>query len=197
MIAEALTALGHPISVEESIASFMGLSGPSFFDAIEAWIGRPLPEEFHHTQRQEDARVLREGIEAVAGAVAFIESLPANLPRAIASSSSREWILTHLDHLRLRQRFEPCIFSGKEDVARGKPAPDIYLHAAEKMGVAIERTAIIEDSPVGVTGAVASGAFVIGLAAGSHCFDGHGDRLKALGAHAITHNFDEVAAALV
>ncbi len=64
------------------------------------------------------------------------------------------------------------------------------------MGVPIAQTAIIEDSPVGVTGAVASGAFVIGLAAGSHCFDGHGERLHALGAHVIAHSFEEVAAAL-
>jgi HAD superfamily hydrolase (TIGR01509 family) len=140
--------------------------------------------------------VLREGVAAVAGAVAFIETLPAAVPRAIASSSSTEWIRTHLDHLGLRDRFEPHIFSGKEHVANGKPAPDLYLHAAAALGVPIDRIAIIEDSPVGVTGAVASGAFVIGLAAGNHCFDGHGDRLRALGAHAIAHSFDEVAASL-
>jgi beta-phosphoglucomutase-like phosphatase (HAD superfamily) len=107
-----------------------------------------------------------------------------------------KWIRTHLDHLGLRDHFEPNIFSGKEHVARGKPAPDIYLHAAAALQVPIERVAIIEDSPVGVTGAVASGAFVIGLAAGQHCFDDHGERLRALGAHVIAHSFDEVAAAL-
>lgn len=175
---------------------FMGLSGRDFIDAIERWIGRTLPDEFHAVREEEDARVLREGIEAVAGAVAFIEALPPDLPRAIASSSSMRWIRTHLDHLGLRAQFEPNIFSGREHVARGKPAPDLYLHAAAAIGVPIERIAIIEDSPVGVTGAVASGAFVIGLAAGSHCFDGHGERLRALGAHVIAHSFDEVAAAL-
>ncbi len=195
-IADYLTAIGHPTSVEESMNAFMGLSGQTFIDAIEAWIGRTLPEDFHDSRQHEDARVLREGVAAVAGAVAFIETLPAAVPRAIASSSSTEWIRTHLDHLGLRDRFEPHIFSGKEHVANGKPAPDLYLHAAAALGVPIDRIAIIEDSPVGVTGAVASGAFVIGLAAGSHCFDGHGDRLQALGAHAIAHSFDEVAASL-
>ena len=73
---------------------------------------------------------------------------------------------------------------------------DERLHAAAALGVPIDGTAIIEESPVGVTGAVASGAFVIGLAAGNHCFDGHGERLKALGAHAIAHSFDDVAALL-
>jgi len=195
-IADYLTAIGHPTSVEESMNNFMGLSGRDFIDAIERWIGRTLPDAFHAAREEEDARVLREGIEAVAGAVAFIEALPPDLPRAIASSSSMEWIRTHLDHLGIRDRFEPNIFSGREHVARGKPAPDLYLHAAQAIGAPIERIAIIEDSPVGVTGAVASGAFVIGLAAGSHCFDGHGERLRALGAHVIAHSFDEVAAAL-
>ena len=195
-IADALTALGHPIGVEDAIAKFMGLSGRPFFEAIEAWIGKPIPEEFHRSRRQDDERVLREGLQAVAGAIAFVEALPADLPCAIASSSSREWIRTHLEPLRLRRRFEPHIFSGKEDVARSKPAPDIYLHAAAAMGVPIERVAIIEDSPVGVAGAVASGAFVIGLVAGSHCFEGHAGRLKALGAHVIAHDFEEVTAAL-
>ncbi len=195
-IADYLCSIGHPTSVEDSMGNFMGLSGRDFLDAIERWIGRSLPADFHTVRAAEDARILREGIEAVAGAVAFIESLPPELPRAIASSSSMEWIGTHLDHLGLRERFEPNIFSGKEHVARGKPAPDIYLHAAAAIGVPIERVAVIEDSPVGVRGAVASGAYVIGLAAGSHCFDGHGERLRALGAHATAHSFDEVAAAL-
>ena len=195
-IADYLTAVGHPTSVEQAMANFMGLSGGAFLEAVEAWIGRTLPDDFHAARRAEDDRVLREGVAAVAGAVAFIEALPAGLPRAIASSSSPAWIRTHLDHLRLRDRFEPHVFSGKHDVARGKPAPDIYLHAAAALGIPIEKVAIIEDSPVGVRGAVASGAFVIGLAAGSHCFDGHGDRLRALGANVVAHDFAEVSAAL-
>ncbi len=195
-IADYLTGIGHPTTVEQAMANFMGLSGRDFLNAVESWIGKPVPDAFHSARREEDERVLREGIAAVVGAVAFIETLPPDLPRAIASSSSPTWIRTHLDHLGLRPAFEPNIFSGKEHVARGKPAPDIYLHAAAAMGVPIAQTAIIEDSPVGVTGAVASGAFVIGLAAGSHCFDGHGERLRALGAHVIAHSFEEVAAAL-
>jgi HAD superfamily hydrolase (TIGR01509 family) len=195
-IAEYLTSIGHPTSTEDSMANFMGLAGRDFIAAIEGWIGRTLPEDFHAVRKAEDERVLGEGIEAVAGAVAFIETLPPDVPRAIASSSSVEWIETHLDHLGLRHHFGDLIFSGRHHVARGKPAPDLYLHAAAALGVPIERIAIIEDSPVGVTGAVASGAFVIGLAAGNHCFDGHGERLRALGAHVIAHNYEEVAAAL-
>ncbi len=195
-IAEYLTAIGHPTSAEDSIATFMGLSGQPFFDAIESWIGAPLPDDFHTVRAEEDRRVLDEGLDAVAGAIAFVESLPPDFPRAVASSSATEWVVTHLDHLGLRVHFGEMIFSGRDHVARGKPAPDLYWHAANALGVDIARTLILEDSPVGVTGAVASGATVIGLCAGSHCAPGHGERLKALGAHKVVASFAEVAAEL-
>lgn len=192
-IAEYLTAIGHTTSAEESMARFMGLAGQDFIDAIERWIGRPLPDDFHPARTAENDRVLAEGIAAVAGAVAFIRALPPELPRAIASSSSTHWIVTHLDHLGLRDAFGNMIFSGREHVARGKPAPDIYLHAADALGVEIGRTVILEDSPVGAQGAVASGAHVIGLCAGNHCGPGHDARLRAIGVHAIAHDFTQVA----
>jgi HAD superfamily hydrolase (TIGR01509 family) len=193
-IADYLTSIGHPTTAEQSMASFMGLAGRDFHDALEKWIGGPLPESFHAARADEDARALAEGLEAVAGAVAFIRALPPDLPRAIASSSSMHWIERHLDHLGLRDAFEGRIFSGREHVRRGKPAPDLYFHAAAAIGADIARTVIIEDSPVGVTGAVASGATVIGLCAGSHCTPGHAGRLRALGVQEIAFSFEEVAA---
>jgi HAD superfamily hydrolase (TIGR01509 family) len=194
-IADYLTARGHPTTAEESMTEFMGLAGKDFIAAIERWIGRTLPEDFHALREAEDARVLEEGLAEVAGAVAFVESLPPDLPRAIASSSSTEWIERHLEHLGLRRHFD-LLFSGREHVARGKPAPDLYLHAAAAMGMPIDKVAIVEDSPVGVTGAVASGAHVIGLVAGSHCLPGHAERLRLLGAHEIAESFEELAALL-
>jgi HAD superfamily hydrolase (TIGR01509 family) len=195
-IADYLTGIGHPTSAEESMANFMGLSGRDFHAAIERWIGRPLPQDFHTARAEEDARVLAQGLEAVAGAVRFVEALPAELPKAIASSSSTHWIQAHLDHLGLRRHFEGRIFSGHEHVERGKPAPDLYFHAADAIGVPIERVAIVEDSPVGVTAAVASGAYVIGLCSGRHCLPGHGERLRALGVHALAGSFEQVEALL-
>ena len=195
-IADYLTAIGHPTSVEDSMNHFMGLSGDAFLGAIERWIGRPLPDDFYSARAEEDARVLAEGLEEVGGAVAFILGLPPELPKAIASSSSMKWIRTHLDHLGLAEHFADKVFSGAEHVSRGKPAPDLYLHAAAELGVDIRRTAIIEDSPVGVQGAVASGGEVIGLCAGRHCMPGHAERLRALGVHHVAHDFEEVAALL-
>lgn len=195
-VAEYLTAAGYPTTTEQAMARFMGLSGQNFIAAIEAWIGGPLPASFSAERAEEDARIMREGIDEVAGAVAFVRSLPADLPRAIASSSSTRWIRRHLDHIGLSDAFGDHIYSGKEHVARGKPAPDLYLHAAAAVGVPIDRCAILEDSSVGATGAVASGAYVIGLCAGSHCVPGHADVLRAIGVDAIAHDFDEVAALL-
>lgn len=192
-IAEYLTGIGHPTSAADSMANFMGLAGREFLDAIESWIGRPLPNEFHDLREVENQRVLNEGIAAVAGAVEFISALPADLPRAIASSSTTHWIEAHLDHLGIRDEFAGRIFSGREHVPRGKPEPDIYLHAAANIGVDMLRCVILEDSPVGAKGAVASGAHVIGLCAGSHCGTGHDARLRALGVYDIAHDFNDVA----
>lgn len=192
-IAEWLTGAGRPTSIEESMVNFMGLAGPDFHAALERWIGGPLPEDFHTARAAEDARALAEGIDAVVGAVAFVRGLPASLPKAVVSSSSTRWIARHLEHIGLADTFSGHIYSGREHVARGKPAPDLYLHAARQLGVAIERCAIIEDSPVGATGAVASGGHVIGLVAGSHCDAAHADRLRAIGVDAVAGSFEEVA----
>jgi HAD superfamily hydrolase (TIGR01509 family) len=195
-IADYLTSRGHATTPEESMAQFMGLAGTDFIAAIERWIGRAIPDDFHAEREVENQRALSEGLDAVAGAVAFVRSLPPSLPRAIASSSSTEWIERHLDHLGIRDAFGDRIFSGREHVERGKPAPDLYIHAAQVIGVDIARTAIIEDSPVGATGAVASGAQVIGFVGGSHCGPDHAERLRAIGVHDIATTFDEVAALL-
>ena len=192
-LAEWLTAAGYPTTADDSMAHFMGLAGPDFRKAIEGWIGGPIPPSFDAAREAEDARAMAEGIDAVAGVVAFVRSLPADLPRAVVSSSPTRWIRRHLDHIGLSQAFGDHIYSGREHVARGKPAPDLYWHGAAAIGVPIERCAILEDSPVGATGAVASGGYVVGLCAGTHCAIGHDARLKALGVQAIAHDFTEVA----
>lgn len=192
-IAAFLTSAGHPTSVEQSMAQFMGLADRDFHAAVERWIGGPLPDDFHAARAAEDARVMAEGINAVHGAIDFVRSLPTLMPRAIASSSSTRWIRQHLNHIGLAEAFADHIFSGKEHVARGKPAPDLYLHAAAAIGVPIDRCVILEDSPVGARGAVASGAYVIGLCAGMHCGPDHAAVLREIGVDAVAQDFAEVA----
>ena len=191
-LAELLTELGHPTSVEEALTHFTGLSGPDFIAAIEARIGTTLPPAFHEKRSVEDLRVLREGVAAVAGAIEFVRSLPPDLPKAVASSSTTQWVRTHLDHLGLANVFGDHIYSGREHVERGKPAPDLYWYAADRLGVPIERCTIVEDSEVGAKGAIASGARVIGLVAGALCLPGHDARLKSLGVREIAYSFDEL-----
>ena len=193
LTAELLTELGHPTSFEEAIEHYTGLAGRHVIEVIESRIGRPLPSEFHDRMSEESRRALAEGIEPIAGAIEFVRSLPPELPRAIASSSSTHWVRTHLAHLGLAGDFGEHIYSGREHVTRGKPAPDLYLHAADQIGADIVQTVVIEDSKVGATGALASGARVIGLAAGSHCLDGHPEMLRSVGVADVAHNFAEVA----
>ena len=192
LTAELLTELGHPHTFEEAIEHYTGLAGRHVIEVIEKRIGRPLPQEFHDRMSAEGKRALAEGIEPIAGAIDFVRSLPASLPRAIASSSSTKWIRAHLEHLGLADAFGPHLYSGREHVERGKPAPDLYLHAARQLGVPIADCVILEDSPVGATGALASGARVIGLVAGEHCIDGHAERLADLGVKEIADSFEEV-----
>jgi len=195
-VADFLTSIGHPTTPEQSMANFMGYAGKDFLDRVEAWIGRALPEDFFAAREAEDARVMAEGIGEVAGAVAFVRSLPTDLPKAVVSSSSTRWIRRHLEHIGLSDAFGDHLYSGREHVERGKPAPDLYLYGADKLGVAIGDCAIIEDSQVGATGAVASGGYVIGLCAGNHCAPDHADRLRAIGVAAVASSFDEVAGLL-
>lgn len=191
-LATLLTDYGHPHSVKDTLQTYVGLNGRDFIAAIEGRIGTQLPLEFHDRLKAMSVRALRDGIQEVAGAVEFVRSLPLNLPKAVASSSSTRWILGHLKHLGLAGAFGDHIYSGREHVERGKPAPDLYLYAAKQLDVPIADCAIIEDSPVGATGALASGARVIGLVAGEHCIDGHAEGLAALGVAEIASNFDEV-----
>jgi HAD superfamily hydrolase (TIGR01509 family) len=141
---------------------------------------------------EQSVTALREGVRSVVGAVDFVRSLPADLPKAVASSSSTRWLNGHLAHLGLADVFGAHVYSGREHVERGKPEPDLYLHAAEQLGVPIERAVILEDSEIGVAGALASGGTVIGFAGGSHCFDGHAEQLRDLGVKHIADNFGEV-----
>ncbi|UAK24322.1 HAD family hydrolase [Sphingomonas nostoxanthinifaciens] len=195
-IAATLTTLGHPTTPEVAIHRFTGLAGSQFVEAVTAWIGGPLPQAFREARAIEDARAVAEGVAPVAGAVAFVASLPADLPIAVVSSSTSHWINAHLAHIGLADRFGRHVYSGREHVVRGKPAPNLYLHAAAQLGVPIEACVIIEDSVVGATGAVASGGYVIGLCAATHCDADHGDRLRALGVQALAADYDEVAAIL-
>lgn len=195
-IARMLTEAGVPTTPEESRHAFMGLAGADFLIALERRMGGTVPAHFQTVRAAEARRAMEDGIAEVAGAVAFVHGLPPTLPIAVVSSSSTAWITAHLRHLGLAECFSGRIASGAEHVSRGKPAPDVYLYAAGLLGVDILRCLVIEDSVVGVTGAAASGARVMGLCAGSHCGPDHAASLRAAGAHVVATTFPDLAALL-
>jgi HAD superfamily hydrolase (TIGR01509 family) len=200
MAAALMNSVNAPLSPSPMAAEIDGLSAPMSVERSNILIVddrldkrvvfRTILEELE----EKSVRALKQGIDAVVGAVDFVRSLPPDLPKAVASSSSTRWIRGHLDHLGLTDAFGEHVYSGREHVERGKPAPDIYLYAADQIGSDIGRSVILEDSEVGAKGALASGATVIGLAAGRHCFDGHEEMLRAVGIEHVAHSFEEVAA---
>ena len=111
-----------------------------------------------------------------------------DLPKCVASSGTPEKIHHGLTCAGLYDQLAPHIFSATQ-VKRGKPAPDLFLFAAERMQTPPERCVVIEDSIPGITGALAAGMTVLGFHGGSHCRPGYGDTLRAAGA---TATFDDM-----
>jgi HAD superfamily hydrolase (TIGR01509 family) len=184
--AETLTRHGFPITSEQVFDRFLGRSTRQAHLEVEAELGRSLPDDFN-TQLQDE---LYRSFEATLRAVPYIDQALDAITQAVcvASSGSQERMRVSLGCAGLYDRFAPNIFSATQ-VAHGKPAPDLFLFAAEQMGVAPERCLVIEDSIPGVTAAVAAGMPVLGFHGGSHCRPGYGDTLRAAGAAAI---FDDM-----
>ncbi len=112
--------------------------------------------------------------------------------KCVASSSTPERLRHSLSLVGLLARFDPDIFSATQ-VAHGKPAPDLFLFAAHRMGVAPARCTVIEDSVAGIAAARAAGMTAVGFCGGGHCGPGHRDRLLAAGAHAGFDRMGEIA----
>jgi HAD superfamily hydrolase (TIGR01509 family) len=172
------------------VERYIGLNWRDMGVVIEAEIGRPLPADFR-AKVKEAFRLRVEEVTAVAGVEAFLEALPP-IPKAVASSSPTEWLRGSLERFGLRHHFGDRLFSAAEHVARGKPHPDIYLHAARELGVAPVEVLVLEDTPTGVKSAKAAGMTVVGLCAGLHCGPGHGARLRDAGADHSAERYDEV-----
>ncbi len=190
-LAEALTAIGMPTTPEEAMTRYIGLRMSDCVRAIERIHGRAPPADFVETCRARTRSLLHDELRPVAGAPAFIRScLPALT--AIASSSSVPGIKHSLSIVGLSDCFDGRIFSAA-DLERGKPHPDVFLHAATGLNANPADCIVIEDGTLGVQGAVAAGMTVIGLTAGSHCGPAHGERLREAGAHIVAGSYAEVA----
>jgi HAD superfamily hydrolase (TIGR01509 family) len=191
-LAACLTGIGLPTSYDDSLRLYCGHNWQVNQQRIEAQLGRVLPADFRQQLRTRTRALFNEGFEPVSGARAFLDRT-SSLPRAIASSSGPDYIQFALDRFAFAPHFGPHIYSA-DGMARGKPHPDIYLKAADGLGISPEACLAIEDSPVGATAAVAAGMHVIGLCVAAHIADrnAHADRLRQVGVHRIAFAFEEI-----
>jgi HAD superfamily hydrolase (TIGR01509 family) len=153
---------GLAFSLDQMFDTFVGHSQVHCMEKLEIILGYAPPNSIAERYNREINQTLYEQVEAVQGIHNVLSDL--TLSYCVASSGSYEKMELTLGKAGLRQFFGNNIYS-TSDVPRAKPHPDIYLHAAESMSVnRPERCLVIEDSPIGVTGAVAAGMTVFGYA---------------------------------
>ncbi|MEV6206119.1 HAD family phosphatase [Kitasatospora sp. NPDC051914] len=162
-----LTELGYPTTLEESFHHFLGNAGRNVHQVIADRYRGTLPEDFTARCHDRVFAAFREGLAATAGADTVLDELRGRgIPYCLASSSDHAWIDLTLDRAGLRPHLpEELVFSAQDVRGVGKPAPDLFLHAAATLGVAPHECLVIEDSPNGVLAARAAGMDVLGYTA--------------------------------
>jgi HAD superfamily hydrolase (TIGR01509 family) len=177
--AEVLTRYGYPITAEQVRQRFLGRTANDATLEVERELGRPLAETYDLERRTTLLAELAETVEAIPHLHETLDAIDAR--KCVASSAAHDKIFTTLSRARLYERFVPNIFSGSQ-VRFGKPAPDLFLFAADRMQAAPARCLVIEDSVAGVTAGCAAGMTVLGFHGGSHCRPDTADTLRAAGA---------------
>jgi HAD superfamily hydrolase (TIGR01509 family) len=186
-----LTEIGLPMTMEQSLGIFMGNSMPRCVEIVTEMMGHAPPEDLLARFTASVTVALQRDLEPVEGIVALLDTLDAaGMRYGVASNGEHEKMRTTLGKTGLLNRFDGKRFSAV-DVGRPKPAPDLFLHAAHMLGFHPARTVVVEDSPLGVQGAVAAGMTVIGYAEIVSAA-----RLHAAGASVTVERLDEVAALL-
>lgn len=187
LLSEALAAEGFDVSPDACRERFTGIALREAIAEIEAETGRRLPEGFEERTRAHDIEVFSRELRPVAGIAQALARI--DLPKCVASSGAPEKIRHSLVVTGLLDFFDPHLYSAHQ-VARGKPAPDLFLFAAEQMGAAPSASVVIEDSEAGIAAARAAGMRVLGFAGASHAGPGYAERLAKAGADVV---FDDMA----
>jgi HAD superfamily hydrolase (TIGR01509 family) len=181
ILGQHLSALGLEMSFDEIMAEFVGLSMKTVVEKIERQWGRPLPGGWLENLQRDTFAAFERELEPVAGVRDILAGLKAEGQHfCVASSGSPEKIRFTLTLTELYPYFEGRIFSASE-VARGKPAPDLFQRAADVNGARYNKTVVIEDSLPGVQAAISAGMTALGFAA-----RGQGAELQKAGAHIFT-----------
>ncbi|MCB1355512.1 MAG: HAD family phosphatase [Maritimibacter sp.] len=202
---EATAAEMRAVGIEDATAAsvgaeFLGVTVAVVCERVAQRTGRPCPPDF---QSRIEARLFRayaEGLALIPGARALVEHLAeAGVPMAIATGGSRARMAKTLEFAGLSDFFRGRGFSA-EQVVRGKPAPDLFLFAAEALGVDPAHCLVVEDSPHGIKGGAAAGMTVFGFTGGAHLEgrrEAHAATLAAAGATAVFDDMSLLAQALL
>jgi HAD superfamily hydrolase (TIGR01509 family) len=191
-VGAALSRLGLPLSEARLRDLFLGVSARSMGETVERMLGLPLPPDFQETLARDVMVDFERELRGIPGVADAIARLRARV--CVASSSSIERIRASLRIVGYADLFGADVFSASE-VARGKPAPDLFLHAARRMGAEPSNCLVIEDSVPGVTAAGHAGIVAFGFVGGAHV-DGaeHGARLRDAGAAVVFADMRELPA---
>ena len=161
ILADLLCEAGLPSTRESCMAEYIGSTMARVREVAESRLGRALPDDLEARYHDRLFEAFRAELTAVPGVVEALGAIAT--PTCVASSGTHARIRLALTTTGLLSRFDGRIFSA-QDVARGKPEPDLFLHAASTLGIRPERCAVVEDSPLGVEAANRAGMTAFGFA---------------------------------
>ncbi|MEE2693895.1 MAG: HAD family hydrolase [Pseudomonadota bacterium] len=180
ILAQSLTQEGYTCSFQEVVTRFVGRDLNSIQLEVEQKLGRSLGSRFQAKLQKKTAHLFKKELVPIVGIKAALQAIPTR--KCVASSGNREKICLSLALTGLSDFFLPETIFSASDVKNGKPAPDLFLHAAAKMDVNPSSCVVIEDSVPGVTAAHAAGMPVFGFAGGQHVDLNHSRNLSKAGA---------------
>jgi len=185
---ECFQAAGFVVTMQDLLAN-PGKSRAGLEEMIERRFGRPIPEGFMEETRAKILTAFTDELRAIDGVSQLLGSL--SVPVCVASNSHPDRIRHSLEITDLWRFFDPHVFSAFM-VTRAKPAPDLFLFAAERLSIAPGDCLVVEDSVNGITAARAAGMEVIGFCGGSYCRPDHVDRLLSAGCTRVFARMSEV-----
>ena len=193
VLAECLIAVDFPTTIDEAITLGFGKNRTTLSAAVTSQFGRALPDTFFETFAVRSAAAFEEELLPMAGVEDLLAVLPA--ARCVASNGRLDRVRQRLAVTRLLPFFDPHVFSASQ-VAFGKPAPDLFLFAAQRLGARPADCTVVEDSIPGVEAAITARMPVVGFCGGGHCPQDHADRLIAAGCSRVFAKMPDLAAFL-
>jgi HAD superfamily hydrolase (TIGR01509 family) len=190
--AQILTGIGLPHTAKDIAQKFVGVSFKDMVARLEAEHDCTLPPDLGLQLDSALFAKFETDLKPIEGVREAILSLP--YPRCVASSSTPDRIALSLRITGLSDLFAH-VFSATQ-VARGKPAPDLFLHAAKSMSASPQDCIVIEDSAAGVQGALAAGMRVIGFVGGAHCGPEHPEKLRRAGTSVVIERMTDLRSAV-